>query len=123
MYNNISVNNDMLKKTEKILKALGDKNRLRIINMLTVKEMCVCEITGILDLSQSTVSGHLKVLKEAEILEDKKDGLWVEYNLNRNDEFITELTDSILETFANDKNMKKDIQQAKKANREQLCRK
>lgn len=113
----------MLKKTEKILKALSDKNRLRIINMLTVKEMCVCEITEILNLSQSTVSGHLRVLKEAEIVEDKKDGLWVEYNLYKNDEFISGLTDSILKTFKNDKNLKKDIQKAKKTDRKQLCRK
>lgn len=113
----------MLKKTEKILKALSDKNRLRIINMLTVKEMCVCEITEILNLSQSTVSGHLRILKEAEIVEDKKDGLWVEYNLYKNDEFISDLTGSILKTFKNDKDMKKDIQIAKKTDREQLCRK
>ncbi len=71
----------MMKRLEKIFKALADKNRLRIINMLSEKPMCVCEIRSVLQLSQSTVSGHLRVLKEADLVEDRKEGLWVEYHL------------------------------------------
>lgn len=73
----------MIKRLEKIFKALADKNRLRIINMLSQKPMCVCEIRSVLQLSQSTVSGHLRILKEADLVEDKKEGLWVEYHLRQ----------------------------------------
>ncbi|MGD2089620.1 MAG: metalloregulator ArsR/SmtB family transcription factor [Candidatus Aminicenantes bacterium] len=55
----------MLGKIEKTLRALGDRSRLSIINMLGEKSLCVCEIKEVLKLSQSTVSGHLRVLKEA----------------------------------------------------------
>jgi len=48
---------------EKILKVLSDKNRLRILNMLEKKNLCVCEITEILGIKQPSVSRHLKKLK------------------------------------------------------------
>ncbi len=52
----------MVVKIEKIFKALCDRSRLRIINILSLKPLCVCEIAEVLGLSQSTVSGHLRVL-------------------------------------------------------------
>jgi ArsR family transcriptional regulator len=113
----------MVKQLEKILKALADKNRLRIINMLTQRAMCVCEITEVLSLSQSTVSGHLRVLKDAGLLDDTKDGLWVEYSLNRDDSFVTELVDLVTDSLSSDKEMTAEQLKAKSANRENLCSK
>lgn len=52
----------MLKELERVAKALADKNRLRIIKMLQQKEMCVCEILEVLDLSQTSVYKHLDKL-------------------------------------------------------------
>ncbi len=112
----------MVKKIEKILKALSDRSRLRIINMLSQKSMCVCEITEVLGLSQSTVSGHLRVLKEAELVDDEKDGLWVEYRLCRDKKFIADVLDLILETLEADEKMTKDRGTALKADRELICR-
>ncbi len=66
----------------KILKALSDSNRMRIISMLKERELCVCEITDILQLATSTVSKHLSLLKEAGLIEDEKDGKWVNYRIN-----------------------------------------
>ena len=65
----------------KALKAAGDKSRLRILNMLRRRPLCVCEIAEVLGLAQSTVSRHLKVLEESGLLTRTKSGLWVEYTL------------------------------------------
>jgi ArsR family transcriptional regulator len=119
----ISADNDMLKELEKIYKALGDRNRLRIINMLKNRAMCVCEITNILNLSQSTVSGHLRVLKEAGIVEDAKDGLWVEYSLNRDRRINEDFLDPIQALFEADSEMKQERQKALLADRQVLCKK
>lgn len=63
----------------KFFKTLSDINRLRILKMLQTKPLCVCEITSILDLATSTVSQHLKILKEAGFIIEEKDGKWVNY--------------------------------------------
>ena len=119
----ISVGNDMLKRLEKNFKALGDRNRLRIINMLKHRAMCVCEITDILKLSQSTVSGHLRVLKEAGIVEDSKDGLWVEYSLTRDIRLNKDLLSLIESFFEADEKMKEERVKALGADRQVLCKK
>lgn len=66
----------------KIFKALSDKNRLRILLMLTRKPLCVCEIQDILKVTVSTVSKHLSILRDAGFILDEKDGKWVNYRLN-----------------------------------------
>ena len=65
----------------KVMKALSDPNRVKIIKMLQHKMMCVCEIQEALQIAQSSVSKHLKILEEAGLVDYKKDGLWVNYHL------------------------------------------
>lgn len=65
----------------RVMKALSDPNRIKIIKLLEKKELCVCELTAALSLAQSTVSKHLKQLEDAEIVEYRKDGPWVNYRL------------------------------------------
>jgi ArsR family transcriptional regulator len=65
----------------KVMKALSDPNRVKIAKMLQHKLMCVCEIQEALQISQSSVSKHLKILEEAGLVDFKKDGLWVNYYL------------------------------------------
>jgi ArsR family transcriptional regulator len=72
----------MLEKQEKILKALSDKNRIRIIKMLQIKQLCVCEIREVLRLAISTVSKHLSILRDAGLIVDSKDGKWINYKIN-----------------------------------------
>lgn len=67
----------------KVLRAAGDESRLRILNILRLRALCVCEIAEVLGLAQSTVSRHLKALEESGLLARAKDGLWVEYRLAR----------------------------------------
>ena len=71
-----------MKNLVKIFKALSDPNRIRILKMLEVRPLCVCEITDILNLANSTVSKHLSILKDVELIDDKKEGKWVNYHLN-----------------------------------------
>ena len=63
--------------------ALSDETRLEIIDMLRSGERCVCDLTEALDAAQSRLSFHLKVLKDAGIVRDRKDGRWVHYELDR----------------------------------------
>jgi len=66
----------------KVLKALSDRNRMRIVKMLQQRSCCVCELTSVLGIATSTVSSHLSILKDAGIIVDIKDGKWVDYSLN-----------------------------------------
>lgn len=67
-----------------VTSALSEEIRLRIVNILFESDLYVCEIVDILELPQSTVSRHLTVLKNANIVLDTKNGLWVKYELNKN---------------------------------------
>ena len=68
-----------MKSFIKVMKALSDPNRVKIIKMLQQKKLCVCEIQNALQISQPNVSRHLKILEEAGLLDYQKDGLWVNY--------------------------------------------
>jgi ArsR family transcriptional regulator len=70
-----------MKEFIKTVKALSDPNRVKILKMLQMKEMCVCEIKAALDIAQPTVSKHLKILEDAGFVSFSKDGLWVNYRL------------------------------------------
>jgi len=72
---------EVMKDFIRVMKALSDPNRVKILKMLGKKELCVCEITAVLGLAQPTVSKHLKVLENAGLVEFWKDGLWVNYRL------------------------------------------
>lgn len=65
----------------KVMKALSDPNRVKMIKLLQRRMLCVCEIQEALGLAQSTASKHLKILEEAELITCSKDGLWVNYQL------------------------------------------
>ena len=61
--------------------ALSDETRLEIVELLRTGERCVCELTDSLDAAQSRLSFHLRVLRDAGIVRDRKDGRWVYYEL------------------------------------------
>jgi ArsR family transcriptional regulator len=65
----------------RVMKALSDPSRVKILKMLQYREMCVCEIKEALELSQPTVSRHLKLLENAGLVTYQKDGLWVNYRV------------------------------------------
>ena len=64
-----------------LFKALADETRLRILNLLCRRELCVCQIVEILDMGQSKVSRHLAHLRYAGLVNDRREGAWVYYAL------------------------------------------
>ncbi len=71
----------MLKNLERVMKAASDGTRLRILNLLGPGPLCVCEIVEAVGLSQSTVSRHLAILRDAGLIQDEKRGKWAYYML------------------------------------------
>ncbi len=65
----------------RVCHALSDETRLRILGLLSRGERCVCELAGALDAGQSRLSFHLKVLKDAGLVQDRREGRWVYYAL------------------------------------------
>jgi len=70
-----------MKTTARIFKALSDETRLRILSLLTGGELCVCDLMTTLGLPQSTVSRHLAFLRNAGLVEDRRQGVWMFYRL------------------------------------------
>jgi ArsR family transcriptional regulator, arsenate/arsenite/antimonite-responsive transcriptional repressor len=71
----------VMKKTAQLFKALSDETRLRILALLTAGELCVCDLMAVLELPQSTVSRHLAYLRNAALVEDRRQGVWMYYRL------------------------------------------
>ena len=75
-----------------IFKALGDETRLRIVNLLLQRDLCVCDIEGILEITQSNASRHLIKLKNSGIISQEKKAQWVFHKLDegfiRNNELL-----------------------------------
>ena len=68
---------------EVIMRALADTTRLRVVNLLmTHEELCVCELTGAMDMVQPKVSRHLAILREAGVALDRREGLWIYYRIH-----------------------------------------
>lgn len=106
-----------------VFKSLSDLNRIRILKMLLVRPLCVCEIRDVLKLANSTVSKHLKLLKEAGLILDEKDGKWVNYKLNTNlnSEYVRHLLPLIQSWFQNEDIIKSDQLKVEKVDRNKLC--
>ena len=69
------------RKIAVIFKALGDENRIRILKLLKGGEQCACKLLEELNISQSTLSHHMKILCDAEIVTGRKDGKWMHYSI------------------------------------------
>ncbi|WP_243439814.1 ArsR/SmtB family transcription factor [Fundidesulfovibrio soli] len=70
-----------MKSFLRLMKALSDANRVKIVKMLKRRPMCVCELQAALGVAQPTVSNHLKVLEDAGLVQSAKAGQWVNYSL------------------------------------------
>lgn len=66
-----------------IFKALADETRLKIIDMLSCGEMCACDILDFFNITQPTLSYHMKILTDCEIVNARRDGSWMKYSLNK----------------------------------------
>jgi ArsR family transcriptional regulator len=109
-------------KLEKTLKALADKNRIRILKLLEKKRMCVCELASVLKVTQPNVSKHLKKLKSAGLICDEQKGFWTDYFLcTPKDVYARALLKNLCSWLNNDKGIKMDLEKAKTTSRTRLC--
>lgn len=72
---------DFLDRQSRLLKALASRTRLSMLRLLSLKEMCVCELTVALDLAQPTASHHLNILENVRLIKRRKEGKWVFYGV------------------------------------------
>ena len=91
------MNNTKYKHEAKVLKAFCDENRLMILEILQNGEACGCTLLDMLSISQSTLSHHMKILCEAEVVKSIKRGKWTYYQISREGckqavEYIEEVT-------------------------------
>lgn len=82
-----------------IIKAISDETRLKIIDILSCGEMCACEILKLVDISQSTLSYHMKLLSDSGLVTVAKDGSWMHYSLNKENskKFVSSLNELLEE--------------------------
>ncbi|MGB5748763.1 MAG: metalloregulator ArsR/SmtB family transcription factor [Desulfobacterales bacterium] len=108
----------------KVMKALSDPNRVKIIKLLQQKMMCVCELRGALQIAQPTVSKHLKILEEAGLVDYKKDGLWVNYFLadGKSSPYAANLLGNLQHWLNEDLEIAELMGKAPFINREDICR-
>lgn len=107
----------------KVFKAISDTNRIRILKMLEVRTLCVCEITDVLKLAPSTVSKHLSLLRGANFILAEKDGKWVYYSLNKahNEQYVRKLLPLIRQWLPDDETIHHDREKVHKINRNMMC--
>ena len=113
-----------MKSFVKVMKALSDPNRVKIVKLLQQKYMCVCELQGALKLAQPTVSKHLKILEEAGLVDYKKDGLWVNYFLadGKSSPYAASLLGNLKHWLNEDTEIAELMEKAMFINREDICR-
>lgn len=66
-----------------VFKALGDETRLKIIEMLSCGELCACDILACFEITQPTLSYHMKILTECGLVTSHKEGSWIRYGNNK----------------------------------------
>jgi ArsR family transcriptional regulator len=113
-----------LATTVDVLKALAHPVRLRLIAMMRGGELCVCQMTAVLELAASTVSAHLADLKRAGLVEERKDGRWVFHRLAQ-DEAATSHLEPVWRSIARDPQVESDarvLRELRKVSVEDLCR-
>jgi ArsR family transcriptional regulator len=112
-----------MREKVRIFKALSDANRIRILKMLELRPLCVCEITEVLQLATSTVSKHLSILRDVGFITDEKNGKWVNYCLSsgKYNEYIKKLMPMIEKWFSDEDTVKKDAEKAREVDRNILC--
>lgn len=83
-----------------LFKALSDESRLRIILLLYVNEMCVCELCETTGLSQPMVSRHLSLLRALDIVSTRRSGQWIYYSVNRKDTLVLSILNVLYEQMS-----------------------
>lgn len=105
-----------MKEELNLFRALSDETRLRIMVLLSKNELCVCQLEWALQLSQAKVSRHLAVLKNAGLIQDRREGLWIFYSLTKHKNELERIIQKYLKEYLFKKHnlFKKDVVNMKK---------
>jgi len=114
-----------MKEFMSIARALADENRVRTLMFLRHGELCVCQIIEMLGLAPSTVSKHLSILKQADLIDSHKKGRWVYYRLAEEPSpVVLGALDWVRDSLSSDRKVKEDdrlLQRVMKTCLEDLC--
>jgi ArsR family transcriptional regulator, arsenate/arsenite/antimonite-responsive transcriptional repressor len=110
---------EMMRELMAVTKALADEQRVRMLLALRRQELCVCQIVELVGLATSTVSKHMSILKQARLVESRKEGRWMYYRLPCDDapELVRQATAWVFEHLGNDPSILRDEQKL-----EEICR-
>ena len=108
----------------RVLKAIADKNRMRILKLLEKKNMCVCELEAVLRIKQPCVSKHLSILKNAGLIQDERNGQWIDYSLcmEKSNKYSSVIQSTIKNWLNDDSIIISDLQKTKTLCRQDLCK-
>jgi ArsR family transcriptional regulator, arsenate/arsenite/antimonite-responsive transcriptional repressor len=94
----------------RLFAALADPTRLRLLNLMNGREVCVCYFVEILKQGQPKISRHLAYLRRAGVVEARREGKWMHYRIERpNDARAASILDATITSFETDRNMKADL--------------
>lgn len=112
-----------MKNVVRVMKALSDPSRLKIMKLLGEKELCVCEVTALLQFSQPTVSKHLKILEDAGLVHSCRSGSWVNYSLTdgRDTVYAKTMLANLEDWLNDDEQLTEILSQIPHVNRINLC--
>jgi ArsR family transcriptional regulator len=100
----------------RLFAALADRTRLRLLNLMNGREVCVCYFVEILKQSQPKISRHLAYLRNAGIVSARREGKWMHYSIERpTDAGAAAILDAALTSFAIDREMQSDLSRLGKA--------
>lgn len=113
-----------MKDFVKVMKALSDPNRVKILKMLQHRSLCVCEMQAALGIAQPTVSNHLKVLEDAGLVSYRKSGLWVNYTVSdgSTSPYAATLLGNLRHWLQDDPEMARILKDLPEIDREFICR-
>jgi ArsR family transcriptional regulator len=104
-----------LSRLERTLQALGDRTRLRLLNLMRQGEICVCYFVSILDEPQPKISRHLAYLRRAGLVEARRDGKWMHDRLAREgDPAVRRIVTAALDALGEDRQMRQDVEALQK---------
>jgi ArsR family transcriptional regulator len=113
-----------MKELVRVMKALSDPNRVKILKMLQYRELCVCELQAALEVAQPTVSRHLRVLEGAGLVSYRKDGLWVNYRLSdgENSPYAGNILGNLRHWLRDDPEITSLLEKLPNISREEVCK-
>lgn len=108
------MNEDFLLEMETFFLALADKTRLRLLNLMRNEEICVCFFTEVLGESQPKISRHLAYLRNAGLVEARREGKWMHYRISElKNKYVGGVLEEVLESLKNQEEMQKEREKYK----------